>query len=129
MLSNYKLYKVVAPSKQHAEKAYYISPEGEVVMVQKLRQYVGAMGYPQYNIRGVTTNTHRILAETFIPNPDNLEMVNHKDGNKENNSLDNLEWCSREYNCQHAWAHGLCEPIRERARENIIKNNKKRWAK
>ena len=38
---------------------------------------------------------HRCVAETFIPNPDHLEIVNHRDGNKRNNQLSNLEWCSR----------------------------------
>ena len=45
---------------------------------------------------------HRLLAMTFIPNPSNFECVNHKDGNKLNNNLDNLEWCSKGYNNRHA---------------------------
>lgn len=44
---------------------------------------------------------HRLIAETFIPNPNNLPQVNHKDGNKENNRADNLEWCSASYNSTH----------------------------
>lgn len=44
---------------------------------------------------------HRLVAEHFIPNPDNLPEINHKDENKENNSVENLEYCNHEYNCNH----------------------------
>ena len=47
------------------------------------------------------TTLHRLLALTFILNPENKEDVNHKDGNKQNNSLDNLEWCSKSENSIH----------------------------
>ena len=50
---------------------------------------------------------HRIVAETFIPNPKNLPCVNHKDGNKLNCSVDNLEWCSYGENLSHAFRTGL----------------------
>lgn len=41
---------------------------------------------------------HRLVAQTFIPNPDKLPIINHKDINPENNEVNNLEWCSYEYN-------------------------------
>jgi hypothetical protein len=43
---------------------------------------------------------HRLIAEAFIPNPNNLPVVNHKNGDRLNNSISNLEWCTQEYNTQ-----------------------------
>ena len=50
---------------------------------------------------------HRIIATKFIPNPNNLSDVNHIDGNKHNNNVSNLEWCTRSHNLNHAIQIGL----------------------
>lgn len=54
-----------------------------------------------------TINIHRLVAMTFIPNPDNKETINHIDGNKINNRVDNLEWNTRQENFNHANDNGL----------------------
>ena len=59
-------------------------------------------GYLQVNLcysgRINSIKIHRLVAQAFIPNPDNLPQVNHKDEDKSNNRVDNLEWCSQLYN-------------------------------
>lgn len=54
---------------------------------------------------------HRLVAETFIPNMNDYPQVNHIDGNKLNNNISNLEWCTRSENMKHAYKIGLEKPL------------------
>jgi Tol biopolymer transport system component len=64
-------------------------------------------GYLTVNIKQKTTLVHRLIAETFISNPENKPQVNHIDGDKTNNNINNLEWTTNEQNMKHSWKIGL----------------------
>ncbi len=87
------------------------------------RQSIGTTGYYMimfecdYKKRGF--RTHRLIAEAFIPNPENKPFINHKDGNKLNNSIDNLEWCTPRENIMHARETGLM-PIRRGCKNPLV---------
>lgn len=72
------------------------------------------------NKDGVCTKhyMHRLLAEAFIDNPESKRTVNHIDGDKRNNSLDNLEWATYSENTQHAHDHGLTRAPRAHLKLN-----------
>lgn len=72
-----------------------------------LKDLITKKGYSEVCMCGKRYKTHRIIAQVFIPNPNNLPQVNHIDGDKLNNCIDNLEWCTNEYNHKHKCEHGL----------------------
>lgn len=80
------------------------------------RAHIAKNGYPMLNLsnknRQESVYLHRILGKTFLPNPRRLETINHKDGNKENFDLSNLEWASHSENISHAYRTGLRKPTR-----------------
>lgn len=63
-----------------------------------LKPYLVGNGYLGVKLDGKNCRVHRLVAMTYIPNPEGLPQVNHKDENKHNNCLQNLEWCDARYN-------------------------------
>jgi hypothetical protein len=64
-------------------------------------------GYLRVTLNGKNIKVHILVAKTFLPNPGNLPIVNHKSGVKHDNRASQLEWCSWSENVKHAWALGL----------------------
>lgn len=95
---------------------YKISSQGRLFGVKtgKIRKiHINKKGYCLVGVSfgsrsdKTTWKIHQLVAEAFIPNPNNYPIPNHKDGNKLNNFVDNLEWCTYKYNTQHAIKNGL----------------------
>lgn len=89
--------------------SYRVTKKGEVFsyrqgnILKPLSVVLDNSGYPIVKLyddknKVRTIAVHKLIADTFIPNPNNLECINHKDENKTNNSIDNLEWCTKAYN-------------------------------
>lgn len=75
-----------------------------------LKQCLNTNGYYIVNLNNKSHRVHRLIAKTFISNPNNYPCVNHIDGNKENNRVNNLEWCTSSYNNKEAYRLGLKRP-------------------
>lgn len=81
-----------------------------VVKGRILAQHSNGTGYlqvgPRINGRKINIYVHRLVAECFLPNPENLPEINHKDNNPLNNNTSNLEWCSRKFNMRYREKYG-----------------------
>jgi hypothetical protein len=85
----------------------YISEQGHFLAGRLLSPTDNGRGYQRVNFNNETKYLHRLVAQTFLPNPQNKEEVNHVDGNKKNNVLYNLEWVTPDENRQHAVINNL----------------------
>ena len=98
--------------KEHPRfKNYYITEDGNVYSTAKnykTPKKLSLMPHPKYDYVYVSCGrygkqrVHRLVAETYIPNPNNLPEVNHLDEDKLNNHLSNLEWCDRQRNAEYS---------------------------
>lgn len=91
------------------ENLYEVSNKGNVRSLNYKRQGIvhnlillnNTHGYKSVMIGGKSRTVHRLVAVAFIPNPNNYPQINHKDENKANNCVENLEWCTPKYNINY----------------------------
>lgn len=79
------------------------------------KKYLNNRGYEELklykgNREFKNVQLHRLVAQAFIPNPNNYPQINHIDGNPENSRVENLEWCTNSMNTKHAYDTGLKDP-------------------
>lgn len=93
---------------------YKVSKDGRIYSIhcKKMNKLSDVSGYKFVHIinkfgKGKKVPIHRLVALAYIPNPEDHPVVNHKDGNPSNNTVENLEWCSHSHNIQHAYDMGL----------------------
>lgn len=94
---------------------YSVNKNGDVFSLRSNRLLYGWLNFSGYRTISLTNDdgvvlqrpVHRLIAEVFIENPENKSQVNHKDGDKLNNKLENLEWCTPRENLVHAYDTGL----------------------
>lgn len=97
---------------------YLISNNGRIISLNigsEMAQYVQKNGYAAmklytHNVKR-TFLVHRLVASAFVPNPNGLSEVNHIDGDKLNNSAENLEWVTHSQNMRHSIEAGLYDPV------------------
>ena len=108
-IKQYPGYRVTTDGRVHSVDRYVVDSIGRRRFFpgKLLTAKTDTSGYRTVRLSGKDVRIHRLVAQAFIPNPDNKPEVNHKDGNKANNHKDNLEWATRMENMQHAVRTGL----------------------
>ncbi|MDY2883057.1 MAG: NUMOD4 domain-containing protein [Romboutsia timonensis] len=122
-VSNFGRVKSLLRKRRNRNGYFYIK---EKILKQSINTY----GYLQVclynNCERSVKRVHRLVAETFIPNPSNKPEVNHIDGNKTNNKIDNLEWVTSKENITHAFKIGLRTVTEEqKTKLRILRTGKK----
>ena len=77
-------------------------------------------GYKTINYKNKTYYVHRLVAEAFIPNPNNYPCINHINGVKTDNRIENLEWCTYSFNNKEAYRMGLKKPAVETKKHKSV---------
>ena len=109
-------------------EGYTITDKGEIISYKgkkpkNLKLQENNKGYLFIRLRYHSPKIHRLVAKSFIPNPENKEQVNHKNGIKSDNRVENLEWVTNQQNREHAINTGLKNEIEYNIAQYDLEDN------
>lgn len=114
-IRGYSGYFITKEGAAWTKKTYSLNPKGKLKL---LRVYDNGNGYLKITLykkgKPKQVYIHRLVARQFIKNPDKKKYINHKDGDKKNNNVSNLEYCTHSENMLHAFASGLNKPSHQK---------------
>jgi hypothetical protein len=110
----YEFVQAIPPNAIEFSINYFVCPNGDfystafkkVTGIIKLHPRDNGKGYLRIDVYGKTMYAHRIVANSFLLNTENYNEINHKNCNKYDNRVENLEWCSHRQNQKHAFDNG-----------------------
>ena len=116
------------PKNRNSKKGIWLKPQLVISNSNRTKTHKHYSVGLYKNGKRKSLQIHRLIAQAYIPNPENKPDINHKDGNPLNNEVNNLEWCTKSENIQHAINNGLIDNFTDKCKKVRSENGKKMGA-
>ena len=118
-MKGFSKYEILNDGTVYRKQRIYTDSVGRTTTLKRMKckPRINKHGYYEYTLindlnKSKSITAHRLVALEYIPNPNNYPVINHIDGNKLNNKVDNLEWCTFHHNNMHAVNMGLYKNLK-----------------